>query len=157
MGEKGRDKIEFNRIKKYLDLSKKGNIIKKFLEDNYVKYLEKYLHGEEMPFVCQAMHGSVFVDAYGEVFPCLFYNRAIGKLHEHDYDINKLLRDPELNELRNQIENKRCPHCWAPCEAYPTILGSLKTTLFGKIQVSSTPSPIKEKDKILQPAQVVLD
>ncbi len=147
----GKDKIDFKLIKKYLDLTKKGNIIKKFLEANYVKYLEKYLHGEESPFVCQAMHGSVFVDPYGEVFPCLFYNRAIGKLHEHEYDINKLLKDPQLNELKNQIENKQCPHCWAPCEAYPTILGSLKT-IFGKNQVSRAPLSVEGDNKVLQPA-----
>ena len=119
LGEKGKEGIDFNEIRKYMRMPARRNLVKNFLDDKYVYYLEKFLKGEKIPLKCQAMHGSVFVDTYGTIFPCLFYNRAIGKLNEIDYDINKLLKDPDLNQLKTEIENKNCPNCWTPCRGIP--------------------------------------
>jgi hypothetical protein len=28
-------------------------------------------------------------------------------------------------DLRTDVVEERCTHCWTPCEAYPSILGNL--------------------------------
>jgi len=59
------------------------------------------------------------------LFPCLYYNRPIGRLNEIDYDINKLLKSPDLDQLKIQVKHQDCDRCWSDCEAYPMIIGNL--------------------------------
>ncbi|MBF0386964.1 MAG: radical SAM protein [Candidatus Omnitrophica bacterium] len=131
MGAKGCEGVDLKHLRASLRSFKKAFSFKGFLEDRYMRYLDKHWKGEKIPFVCQALHGSVFVDAYGMVFPCLFYDRPIGKLSDNDYDIGRIIAHPEVQSLKKQIENMDCPRCWAPCEAYPTIVGNLGAFIFG--------------------------
>lgn len=123
----GLPNLDFGKFKRYLILSKRGNLIKKFLEDRYIKGLRRYFKINKFPLRCQALRSSCFINPYGEVYPCGMYDRIIGDLRECDYDLNKLWSNPDALEVRKEIENKACPGCWTPCEAHPAILGSLFT------------------------------
>lgn len=121
----GLSRLDFKKVKKYLILSKSGNLIKKFLEDRYMKGLSKYLNADQFSLKCHALRNSCFINPYGEVYPCGMYDRLIGNLREYDYDLNQLWSNPGLLEVRKEIEDRTCSGCWTPCEAYPAILGNL--------------------------------
>lgn len=127
-GIDGLSKIRFDVIKKYLELCKKGNFIKIFLEDEYIKGLSQYLNGNKFPVKCQALESSCFINPYGEVYPCGVYNKFIMDLKECDYNISNIWMSPNTFKI---MENKNCYGCWSPCEAYPAILGNIMRSLIG--------------------------
>jgi MoaA/NifB/PqqE/SkfB family radical SAM enzyme len=121
----GLSNFDFGKLKRYLLLSKNGNPIKKFLADRYIKGVFRYFKENKFPLRCQALRSSCFINSYGEVYPCVIYDRQIGDLREYDYNLNKLWSSSSALKIRNDIENQACPGCWTPCEAYPAILGDL--------------------------------
>ncbi|MCX5714491.1 MAG: SPASM domain-containing protein [Candidatus Omnitrophica bacterium] len=108
---------------------KSGKRIKCFLEDRYFKLLEFYLKTRKAPIKCSALHGSCFIDPYGDVYPCINYENKIGNLELTGYHfVNFWKRDLNKKEaIRESIDKKMCPGCWTPCEAYPSILSNLLT------------------------------
>ena len=117
--------FNFEKLKKYLTLSTNGNVIKQFLTGRYVNGLFKYFKGDKFPLRCQALRNTCFINPYGEVYPCVIYDRLAGDLKEYNYNLNELWFKPNLLTIRKDIENKMCSGCWTPCEAYPAILGNL--------------------------------
>lgn len=114
---------------KYLELTKGGGFIKSFLEKEYARGLRRYFHGEKIPLKCQAMNASCFINPAGEVFACNIYGQAVGYLKDYGYDLCALWNSKRGFSLRNNIDNRECPGCWTPCEAYPAILGSVLKNL----------------------------
>ena len=110
-------------IQKYLSLCRKGNLVKVFLENEYLKELSRYLNGERFPVKCQALNATCFIDPSGIIFPCGMYGEPVGKLAENNYDFKRLWNDPNTFVIINKIDEKKCPGCCSPCEAYPAILG----------------------------------
>jgi len=121
----GLSNASFGKLKKYLRLSKNGNLIKRFLEDRYIKGLDKYGKVGRFATECQVLRNTCFINPYGEVYPCIIYDRLVGNLGEYDYDLNKLWSNQIVLKARQEIDNNACPGCWTPCEAYPAILGNL--------------------------------
>jgi MoaA/NifB/PqqE/SkfB family radical SAM enzyme len=121
----GLSKIRFSDIKKYLDLSKNGTFIKRFLESVYIKNLEKYLEKNRPPLPCQALNSSCFINPYGEAYPCVSYDKSIGNLKDFNYNLNRLWEIQEASTVRKYIIEKKCPGGWTPCEAYLAILGAV--------------------------------
>lgn len=74
---------------------------------------------------CAALKSSFGIDPQGNVIPCLMWDRCLGNLREVDYDIMKLWNDPAKETILREIEGKKCPGCWTPCEAYQKILDHL--------------------------------
>jgi hypothetical protein len=60
----------------------------------------------------------------------------VGNLRENGFDLRALWESDRRNELREDVAQERCSHCWTPCEAYPTILGNL-----GKAAASVATTP----------------
>ena len=95
------------------------------LENKYLNYAKKYIMKHETPIDCKSLASSVFLDPYGNIFPCSIWDRKIGNIRDFDFSLSKLLKENIVNELRKQIKEKSCPNCWTPCEAYQSILGSI--------------------------------
>jgi MoaA/NifB/PqqE/SkfB family radical SAM enzyme len=121
--------VDIAKAKKYFNLAKKGNFIKTFLEDKFIKGFDKYSQGNRFPLPCRALKSSCFIDPCGEIYPCGFYDRSIGNLREYDYDLNMLWNTQKAAVVRKSIEEKACLGCWTPCEAYVGILGSIIKSL----------------------------
>jgi len=121
----GTSNLDFEKLKQYLTLSKNGNFIKKFIEGRYLRLLCTYSKGDKFPLRCHALRSSCFINPYGEVFPCLVFDRKIGNLAEHDYNLDKLWSGQIAHEAMREIEDKACPECWMSCETYAAILGNL--------------------------------
>ncbi len=95
------------------------------LENKYLNYAKKYIMSGETPIDCKSLASSVFLDPYGNVFPCSIWDKKIGNIRDFEFNLSKLLKEKIVKELREQINEKSCPNCWTPCEAYQSILGSL--------------------------------
>ena len=95
------------------------------LENKYLNYAKKYIMTGETPIDCKSLASSVFLDPYGNVFPCSIWDKKIGNIRNFEFNLSKLLKEKIVKELREQINEKSCPNCWTPCEAYQSILGSL--------------------------------
>jgi len=96
-----------------------------FLERQYLHNAERYLESGVTPMRCHAAKSSIFVDSWGDVYPCGMYDRKIASLRDHDYDLKAVWDLPETLELQREIWDYKCPQCWTPCEAYQSIFGNL--------------------------------
>ncbi len=96
-----------------------------FLEHRYLKLADKYLETGKSPITCQALAGSLFIDSFGFIYPCTIYSKRLANIREIDFDMEKYWKEESVKELREEIKQGKCPHCWTPCEAYQSILANL--------------------------------
>lgn len=96
-----------------------------YVERQYLQHAERYLATGVTPMRCHALRSSVFVDSWGDVYPCGMYDAKVGSLREHDFDLMALWNHPDTLALQRDIWDYKCPQCWTPCEANQTILGNL--------------------------------
>lgn len=124
-----RDKISDGNLKK--NLKKKfltSNLIS-FFEALYQKNLKRYQSYNKTPVSCAAMTSNIYISEKGDVYPCTIWNKKIGSLRENDFNIKKILETKEAVRTINEIKQKKCPNCWTPCEAFPSMITDLKSTI----------------------------
>ncbi|MBL7071040.1 MAG: radical SAM protein [Candidatus Omnitrophica bacterium] len=110
----------------YLQKKRRNKKLKYILEKRYFAMAPRYLATKKMPVKCQALGSSFFLDPYGDIYPCSIFDRKISNIRDIGYDLKKIWNNGEkLADTRNDILNKNCDGCWTPCEAYPSLLGSL--------------------------------
>lgn len=97
----------------------------RYLEGKYQDLAGRYLETGRTPLPCLSLSVSCFVGPYGDVYPCHMYDKVIGNIRDHDYDLKKIWQDYETAQEREKILDGQCPHCWTPCEAYQTIIGNV--------------------------------
>ena len=90
------------------------------IESTYLRMLPKYLRTGRSPLPCKALKASLFVAANGDVYPCTVWDRKLGNALETP--IHELLDTAAASEAKRTIAHERCPGCWSPCEANPTIV-----------------------------------
>jgi MoaA/NifB/PqqE/SkfB family radical SAM enzyme len=129
--------VSFKKLKKYLSMSQRGSIIKRFLESRYAEGLSKYFSEKKIFAKCQALNSTCFINPYGEIYPCGVYNRLIDNLRQYNYNVSKVWNNQNILNVKKDIEIGMCPGCWSPCEAYPAILGSLFNQLGRKVKKSA--------------------
>jgi MoaA/NifB/PqqE/SkfB family radical SAM enzyme len=95
------------------------------LERAYQRRVGRYLATGRSPVPCSALRASVFVDSKGVVYPCSIYDRPLGSLRENGYDLGRVLSAGEARAARADVVADRCPGCWTPCDAYPSLLTAL--------------------------------
>jgi MoaA/NifB/PqqE/SkfB family radical SAM enzyme len=118
--EKFISEVEAFRVKKKKLFNPINN-----LENKYLTHAKKFISTGITPIDCKSLSSSVFIDPYGNVFPCSIWDKKIGNIRDFNYDLIAVLRNNIVKELLGQIQEKKCPNCWTPCEAYQSILGSL--------------------------------
>jgi MoaA/NifB/PqqE/SkfB family radical SAM enzyme len=96
-----------------------------FLEREYLRRVEQYLRSGKTPMRCHSLNSSFFLDPFGNVFPCGMYNKVIGNIRDHDYDIGVIWHSDNCKKVQKEIWDYKCPQCWTPCEAYQSILGNI--------------------------------
>ena len=102
-----------------------------YLERKYIKLLLKYIRNNKTPLSCKAHQASIFIDPYGNVYPCITFKKNLGNLRKYNYDLKKIISNSI--HIRKDIEKLKCPNCWTPCEAYQTILGNFFKSLVSEI------------------------
>jgi len=89
-----------------------------------------YLSSKKMPVKCQALSASLFMNPYGDIYPCSIYDKKVANIRDFNYDLKKIWNVKNvIADIRNGILNNKCAGCWTPCEAYPAILGSPLTRI----------------------------
>ena len=94
------------------------------LESEYQRLGREFARTRRCPSPCRSMDVSCFIQPRGIVHPCLMWDRPVGGLREHDYDLKSVWTSAEARAVRAQIASENCPHCWTPCEAYQTIIAN---------------------------------
>jgi len=95
-----------------------------YLEHSYLKRVERYIRSGRTPIRCHALRSSCFLDPSGNVYPCGMYDRLLGNLRDHAYDLRPIWQLPETQKVQQEIWQAQCPQCWTPCEAYQSIMGN---------------------------------
>jgi len=99
------------------------------LERAYLKNIAGYLEKRECPLSCLSSRVSCFISPSGMVYPCSIWDRALANLKDVDYDLRTLWDRQSTEDVRREVDLKKCPGCWTPCEAYQTILGNIGSLL----------------------------
>jgi hypothetical protein len=96
-----------------------------FMERRYWKLARKYLDDGDVGGRCSALRGSVYLAADLTVYPCSIFDRPLGNLHDVDYSLRRMGALGEADAALADVDGRRCPGCWSPCEAFPTLLVGL--------------------------------
>jgi len=106
---------------------KKGLTVTKisWIEYLYQRSISKYLKEKKTPLPCRALSSSIFLDPYGNIYPCSMWNAPLGNIKHISYSIKNIWGTKKTIRILQAIQNKKCANCWTPCEAYQTILGNL--------------------------------
>jgi len=68
---------------------------------------------------CTAGSNSIYIDAYGDVYPCLFYPLKLGNIKQDT--LENIYKSPQAHLVREKIGKLECPQCWVECEVYREI------------------------------------
>lgn len=74
----------------------------------------------KMVLPCEALRSSIFIDPYGNVYPCTIWNIKLGNIKTSS--LKEILHDSTAINARKAILRGKCPNCWSGCESWPTML-----------------------------------
>jgi len=117
---------EFLFLNSLLKKQKSNNIEQKVI-NKYVELLPLYVNDGRTPLSCSAARSSFFIDPYGNVFPCITWNKKLGNIRDTDYSLKKIVESGNIDDIRRIISEYKCPNCWTPCEAHPSIITNVLT------------------------------
>jgi MoaA/NifB/PqqE/SkfB family radical SAM enzyme len=112
-----------------------------FLENRYQALVPAYYRTGRSPLPCSALSTSCFIDAYWNLFPCSIWDEKVGNLRESAFDLGALWHSQKRIDLRQNVMEEQCPHCWTPCEAYPTLLANLTRAVAARGGTREIPAP----------------
>lgn len=79
------------------------------------------LQHDKMYVPCMAGRKMIVVNEKAEVLPCEILNRRLGSLKDYDYDVGKLMNNPQALELVDWIRRTKC-HCTFECALATSII-----------------------------------
>ena len=94
------------------------------LELLYLRGVSSYAVSGHSPNPCTSLAGNCFIGPSGTVHPCHIWDHPIGSLPAAGYSLAQLWQKTPTLRARSGVREQRCPGCWTPCEAYPTILSN---------------------------------
>jgi radical SAM protein with 4Fe4S-binding SPASM domain len=115
-------RAEMNR---YRGLRSPVRSARQWLEDAYLKHLDRFLLTGRTPMPCHALRSSCFIDPWGVVYPCITYSRPMGRLRDTGMRLAPIWNDAATVGVQDEIWKGQCPQCWTACEAYQSILGNM--------------------------------
>lgn len=122
--------VDFNSIKE-IEIFRNSRLnidVLTVFSNIFLKLAIKYLKTGKNPLkTCAAGRYSIFMDPYGNVFPCIPFGKKFGCIKHVEYNLNKLINSYTAEEIRKIIESRKCPGCWTPCEAYQTMIKTWET------------------------------
>ncbi|MCH7840364.1 MAG: radical SAM protein [Planctomycetes bacterium] len=79
------------------------------------------LQHDKMYVPCMAGRKMIVVNEKAEVLPCEILNKRLGSLKDYDYDVGKLMNNPQALELVDWIRRTKC-HCTFECALATSII-----------------------------------
>jgi len=71
---------------------------------------------------CGAGRIRYYMNARGEVFPCVVWGQMIGSLRNVSYDFKSIFSSPQRLRARRMVEQNQCPICFLTCELIPSMM-----------------------------------
>jgi len=110
---------------------------------SFIRYLKGVLdyiqEPENRTLHCSAGRDSIFLNPYGDVYPCIMMNEKLGNIR--DENLFEIMNSEKAENVRGVISNLVCPLCWVECEAYRDILndkiGLIETGLYALMDSQS--------------------
>jgi sulfatase maturation enzyme AslB (radical SAM superfamily) len=99
-------------------------IVMRVIERIYRAEAMRYLAQGRTSVICSALQSTVYLSEKGEVYPCTIWNKPLGNVRNTGYALMPIIEAARRSGVRQTIIDRRCPNCWTPCEAYPSILAS---------------------------------
>jgi radical SAM protein with 4Fe4S-binding SPASM domain len=93
----------------------------------YVSQMVDYQANPRRIFTCYSGTHSLYLDPYGNVYPCIVLSKKLGNVRERSFE--EIWLGAEAQAVRRSIAAEACD-CWTPCEALPSLGRSLKPVLF---------------------------
>lgn len=122
-------RIQLEKVKPFLKIQSQNLSAFDYVEVIYQDLLKEYAKTKISPLKCAALKSNIYISEKGEIYPCTIWDKPLGSLRDHSFDLKQIL-DKELSKkTRKLIVDKKCPNCWTPCEAFPTILTNAKDTI----------------------------
>ena len=111
-------------------LCSNGSSLLGLLRNIYLKNARNFLVHNRSPISCVASKHSLFIDPYGDIYPCIILNDKLTNYRK--------ISTKSLKEISRQwqLKYKSCRKCWTPCEAYPSIVKNPKVLLQSIISLS---------------------
>ena len=106
---------------------KKGFVWTKIalIERIYQNLIQAYVQTRKTPIPCVALSSSLFLNPYGNIFPCAMWNYPLGNIKDYDGNLLNMWNNKQTQKALDIIKVKQCANCWTPCEAYQSILGNI--------------------------------
>ena len=79
----------------------------------FLEHVLGYQLHKERHFNCFSGTHSCFLDPYGNVYPCISFEKNMGNVREQNFD--DLWKSPRANEIREYISQRQC-HCCSFCD-----------------------------------------
>ena len=96
--------------------------LKSFYWSLFLEKIPAYLENpKKMVIPCKAARNSLYLDPYGNFYPCVVWGYKIGTYKDN---IEDMLKSETMQKARSIIDQKKCPVCWNACEVIPSLLTS---------------------------------
>ena len=96
-----------------------------FLRRKYLVLYRKFIKTRQVPLQCQAMASTCLLDPFGNIFPCLAYERKVINIKDTPLSLKAIWQQQQTKKIHRECATGQCPGCWYPCDAYSAIGGSL--------------------------------
>ena len=93
----------------------------------YISRMVSYQKNPHRTLKCYSGTHSLFIDPYGNIFPCIMLNKKMGNIREMNFD--KLWLSEKSRKIREFINDKKCA-CWTPCETHFSLERDYKIILW---------------------------
>ncbi|VVB76919.1 Radical SAM superfamily protein [uncultured archaeon] len=99
------------------------------IEGAFIRRLLRFVETGSAGIRSRSLDASLFMDAQGNVFPSIMWNRKIGNVRECGYDLRKIWHGAEAEKVRSDLAKGKEPNCWTSCEAYQALIGNVPSLL----------------------------
>ncbi len=99
---------------------KRHGLLKSIPTLRYLQGVVDYIRNpNERKLRCSAASDSMFLDPFGNVYPCIIMDRKMGNTREQH--LEEIWLSEEAERTRELIGDGMCPNCWVECEAFRDI------------------------------------
>lgn len=118
------------RIKKILG---SNNSLVEFGRGLFYDFVDSYFEPNQQVVPCLGGIIRLYIDAQGNVFPCVIYGEKLGALRENGYNLSKVLKSTRAQKVRDKIRRKECLNCYVTCELIPSMMAQPFKTVWAML------------------------
>jgi MoaA/NifB/PqqE/SkfB family radical SAM enzyme len=112
-----------------MDIWKRRNTLQKMLNVDayFLSHMVDFQRSPHQMVRCQSGIHSIFMDPYGNIYPCIMLNKKLGNIRDVNFD--ELWVSERRRKILEFIKEGKCA-CWTPCETNLSLWKSPKVILW---------------------------